>query len=96
MMLASLISIFFSHAIESFTALPYYERQPRPDNPIARPAYQGSNPISDVWSRHALTITSKFLKRYVQNLFWLYFNEEDWSEIYVLNYSQDSCKYDFI
>ncbi|XP_025091096.1 hydroxyacid-oxoacid transhydrogenase, mitochondrial-like isoform X2 [Pomacea canaliculata] len=55
------------HAIESFTALPYYERQPRPDNPIARPAYQGSNPISDVWSRHALTITSKFLKRAVYN-----------------------------
>lgn len=56
----------YSHALESFTALPYNLRSPCPPNPINRPAYQGSNPISDVWSRHALKIVAKYLKRYVE------------------------------
>ncbi|KAI7861274.1 iron-containing alcohol dehydrogenase-domain containing protein, partial [Spinellus fusiger] len=42
------------HALESYTALPYNQRSPRPRDPIERPAYQGSNPISDVWSLQAL------------------------------------------
>ena len=28
------------HAIESYTALPYTERGPAPENPALRPAYQ--------------------------------------------------------
>ena len=51
-----------SHAIESFTALPYSAR-PRPDRPAVRPAYQGSNPISDIWSLQALRIVAAYLVR---------------------------------
>jgi hydroxyacid-oxoacid transhydrogenase len=50
------------HAIESFTALPYRDR-PLPARPALRPAYQGSNPISDVWSLQALAMTAEFLPR---------------------------------
>ncbi|XP_066513224.1 hydroxyacid-oxoacid transhydrogenase, mitochondrial-like isoform X2 [Hoplias malabaricus] len=55
------------HALESYTALPYNLRSPCPPNPLNRPAYQGSNPISDVWARHALRMVSKFLKRAVRD-----------------------------
>src|SRR5262249_3711786 len=55
-----------SHAIESFTALPFHQR-PRPDRPIVRPAYQGSNPISDVWSLEAMRWVSKYFVRAVEN-----------------------------
>jgi hydroxyacid-oxoacid transhydrogenase len=51
-----------SHAIESYTAMPYTDR-PRPERPALRPAYQGSNPISDVWSMQALRMVSQFLVR---------------------------------
>ncbi|XP_059983780.1 hydroxyacid-oxoacid transhydrogenase, mitochondrial isoform X1 [Lagenorhynchus albirostris] len=51
------------HALESYTALPYHMRSPCPANPITRPAYQGSNPISDIWAVHALRIVAKYLKR---------------------------------
>ncbi len=52
------------HAIESYTALPFSQR-PRPERPILRPAYQGSNPISDVWSLEALRLVSTYLRRAV-------------------------------
>jgi hydroxyacid-oxoacid transhydrogenase len=51
-----------SHAIESFTALPFSER-PLPERPLLRPAYQGSNPISDVWSLQALRMVADYLVR---------------------------------
>lgn len=51
-----------SHAVESFTAIPYTSR-PRPDRPAVRPAYQGSNPISDIWSLQALRIVTTYLVR---------------------------------
>jgi len=44
-----------THAIESYTALPFDQR-PRPEKPILRPAYQGANPISDIWSFQAMRI----------------------------------------
>ena len=55
-----------SHAIESYTALPYTER-PYPDRPAVRPAYQGSNPISDVWSLQALRMVAQYIVRAVED-----------------------------
>jgi hydroxyacid-oxoacid transhydrogenase len=55
-----------SHAIESFTAMPYTDR-PLPERPALRPAYQGSNPISDIWSMQALRLVNDFLVRAVDD-----------------------------
>ena len=43
------------HGIESYTALPFSKRV-APPTPAHRPAYQGSNPISDVWALAALDL----------------------------------------
>ncbi|KAL3891292.1 hypothetical protein ACJMK2_003554 [Sinanodonta woodiana] len=55
------------NAIESYTAIPFKKRGPRPEDPILRPTYQGSNPISDISCLYALKITAKYLKRAVYN-----------------------------
>lgn len=50
------------HAMESYTAMPYDQR-PLPDRPALRPAYQGANPISDIWSLKAIELVSGYLVR---------------------------------
>jgi hydroxyacid-oxoacid transhydrogenase len=55
-----------SHAVESYTALPFNQR-PMPERPLMRPAYQGSNPVSDLWALEALRMVAEFLPRAVEN-----------------------------
>jgi len=50
------------HALESYTALPFNQR-PLPERPILRPAYQGRNPISDIWSLRAIELVFQYLER---------------------------------
>ena len=54
------------HALESYTAAPFTSR-PKPARPLERPAYQGSNPISDVWAIRALELVAEFLLRAVED-----------------------------
>ncbi len=55
-----------SHALESYTALPY-GRRPAPASPGLRPAYQGANPISDVWAAEAIRLLAANLGRAVDD-----------------------------
>jgi alcohol dehydrogenase class IV len=52
----------FTHAAESFTIKPF-DHRPRPESPALRPAYIGSNPISDIWSEKAVEWVGKYLRR---------------------------------
>jgi len=52
----------FCHALESLTALPY-TRRPAAEDPDHRPAYQGANPISDIWAAQAARMGSQNLLR---------------------------------
>jgi len=55
------------HALESYTAIPYKDRDMCPTNPKYRPAYQGSNPISDIWALKALrTVAEHFVNSVYQ------------------------------
>lgn len=60
------IPVYISDAI-LITSVRYTERTPRPSNPKLRPAYQGSNPIADVFSMWALRQTVEHLPRMARN-----------------------------
>ena len=47
-----------SHGIESFTAKPFDQRE-YSDDPKLRPAYQGSNPISDIWATSTIKMVAE-------------------------------------
>lgn len=55
-----------SHALESLTALPY-NRRPAPESPKMRPAYQGANPISQIWATRAIEMTAANLARAIDD-----------------------------
>ncbi len=54
------------HALESYTALPYTRRE-APASPAERPAYQGANPVSDVWAAKAIELAGSHLLRAVED-----------------------------
>jgi hydroxyacid-oxoacid transhydrogenase len=55
-----------SHAIESYTALPYTQR-PAPEHPRQRPAYQGANPLSDIWAERTIGMVARNMVRSVRD-----------------------------
>ena len=55
-----------SHALESYTSVPF-DAKPAPADPLSRPAFCGSNPISDVWCEMALGLVGHYLRRAVMN-----------------------------
>jgi hydroxyacid-oxoacid transhydrogenase len=55
-----------SHALESFTARPYTQRE-RPATPSARPSSQGANPFSDMACLEAMRILGSNIERAVND-----------------------------
>jgi hydroxyacid-oxoacid transhydrogenase len=51
-----------THAIESYTAVPFNTRI-KPESPALRPPYIGSNLIADLWSYKAIELGGKYLRR---------------------------------
>ena len=54
------------HAAEAYTSISYLDR-PKPDSPGARPNYQGSAPMADVWVERAIELVGKHLRRAVED-----------------------------
>jgi hydroxyacid-oxoacid transhydrogenase len=54
-----------THALESLTALPF-NRRPAPENPKARPPYQGANPISHLWASRAIEMVAHNITRVIE------------------------------
>lgn len=52
------------HALESYTARAFDVR-PSAERPAARPAYNGANPISDIWAAEALRLLGRWFRRVV-------------------------------
>ena len=50
------------HALESYTAIPFNQREAAPD-PLKRTVYQGANPLSDVWAARAIELGAEYLTR---------------------------------
>lgn len=50
------------HAIEAYTAKPYYTRL-KPKTPLERPVYMGSNPTTDTLAEKAIELIGKYLRR---------------------------------
>ena len=48
------------HAIEAYTARPFYTRV-RPEDPSKRPVYQGSNPVTDMLAKKASELSRRTL-----------------------------------
>ncbi|MCP4008590.1 MAG: iron-containing alcohol dehydrogenase [Proteobacteria bacterium] len=55
-----------THAIESYTAVPFTKRKKKSD-PALRPPYQGANPHSDSGSLEAVRLASQYLLRSVNS-----------------------------
>lgn len=55
-----------SHALESYTAVAFSDREAVGD-PLKRTVYQGANPISDIWSARAIELCAKNLVRAVEH-----------------------------
>jgi len=53
------------HALESYTTLPFTRRE-APAHPSLRPAYQGANPISDVWTVRAIQLVTRNILRVLE------------------------------
>jgi hydroxyacid-oxoacid transhydrogenase len=49
------------HALESYTARPY-DGRPAVDGPASRPAYNGANPVSDIWAAEALRLLGRWFR----------------------------------